>query len=87
MPDNGHHCPFLNRADARCAEKFSIEHLDYAYRFCFDKYQTCPVYLELLVERKVKRVNGSVVRNADSRGPLVQVKVAQRKSSSGFRTS
>ena len=53
----GHHCPFLNRADARCSENFSLERLDHAYEYCFHRYQTCAIYHELLVERQVKRIS------------------------------
>jgi hypothetical protein len=50
-----HHCPFLNRADARCGQKHSLDQLDYAYRYCFDRYQACPVYVQLLSERRGRR--------------------------------
>jgi hypothetical protein len=55
---HGHHCPFLNRADARCGENFSLERLDHAYEYCFNHYQTCAIYHELLVERRVRRISG-----------------------------
>src|SRR5438045_4664757 len=55
----GHHCPFLNRADARCGENFSLERLDHAYEHCFNKYKACSIYHELLVERQVKRITAS----------------------------
>ena len=50
MGDCGEHCPFLNQADARCAGHSSLDDLEHAYRFCFDRYQACPVYFDLLVE-------------------------------------
>jgi hypothetical protein len=55
MPDRGRHCPFLNRTDSRCAAHLCLEDLDYAFRYCFDRYKSCPTYLELLVERRVRR--------------------------------
>ena len=59
MPESTNpHCPFLNRADRRCAEHFSLDRLGHAFEFCFDAYKTCPTYLQLLVERQVKRVSG-----------------------------
>jgi hypothetical protein len=62
MPESSasHHCPFLNRADRRCSEHFSLDHLRHAFEFCFDSYKTCPHYLEMLVERQVKRVSASI---------------------------
>jgi hypothetical protein len=61
MPDQSHHCPFLNRADRRCADHFSLDHLDHAFEFCFDAYGDCPVYQELLLERQIKRVSAMVI--------------------------
>jgi hypothetical protein len=55
MPDQGQHCPFLNRADARCASHLCLDDLQYAFRYCFDRYKTCSTYLELLVERRVRQ--------------------------------
>jgi len=55
MPDQGNHCPFLNRADRRCSEHFSLDHLQHAFKYCFDRYTTCPMYMELLAERRSRR--------------------------------
>ena len=68
MPDSSaNHCPFLNRADRRCAEHFSLDHLQHAFRYCFDAYKTCPLDLEMLVERQVKRVSaGGMVKVAET---------------------
>jgi hypothetical protein len=55
MSSNAKHCPFLNRADARCGDAFSIDNLDHAFKYCFGRYIACPVYAELLIERKVRR--------------------------------
>jgi hypothetical protein len=60
MPDQSHHCPFLNRADRRCSDHFSLDHLEHAFEFCFDSYASCPVYLQLLLERQVKRVSAAI---------------------------
>jgi hypothetical protein len=53
--DRGQHCPFLNRADSRCGSHFTLEQLEHAFAFCFDKYHACPVYRELLAERRIRR--------------------------------
>jgi hypothetical protein len=55
MSDREHHCPFLNRADSRCSDFFSIEQLQHAFEHCFHAYKTCAVYQELLVERQARR--------------------------------
>ncbi|HEY7116963.1 MAG TPA: hypothetical protein VH475_10275 [Tepidisphaeraceae bacterium] len=57
--DRGHHCPFLNRADARCSKHFSLDDLGHAFEYCFGYYEGCGVYLELLVERRVRRARGN----------------------------
>ncbi len=49
------HCPFLNRSDARCSANFSLDHLDHAFTHCFGHYQACGTYLDLLVERRIRR--------------------------------
>ena len=48
MSDREHHCPFLNRADHRCSDFFSIERLQHAFEHCFHAYKACAVYQELL---------------------------------------
>lgn len=55
MSDRVLHCPFLNRADTRCSNHFSLDRLGHAFQHCFNQYKSCPTYLELLVERRVRR--------------------------------
>ena len=55
MSDRENHCPFLNRADHRCSDFFSIEQLQHAFEHCFHAYKACGVYQELLVERQARR--------------------------------
>jgi hypothetical protein len=63
------HCPFLNRADERCASYFSIDGLGHAYRYCFDRYKTCPVYIQLLIERRVKRADAAAAEKSREHTP------------------
>ena len=60
----GSHCPFLNRADQRCSTYFSLDRLTHAYEHCFDAYQACPIYLELLTERRVRRLQAGATAAA-----------------------
>src|SRR3954469_6844270 len=90
MSDSGHHCPFLNRADARCARHFSIDDLGYAFQHCFGQYESCPAYGELLVERRIRRArghdlesgmgvgDGSTYGESGSSGSVVQLTVGGR---------
>jgi hypothetical protein len=55
MPQPAAHCPFLNRSDARCNERFNLKGLGHAYEFCFGRYQACPNYQQLLNERQQLR--------------------------------
>lgn len=84
MTENVHHCPFLNRADSRCSEHFSLDRLGHTFDYCFGYYEGCAVYLELLVERRVMRARGQEVHGAgdDSNfgGKLIQVTVSGRNS-------
>jgi hypothetical protein len=79
MGEQAHHCPFLNRADPRCSRHFSLDSLDHAFKYCFDRYKACPVYLELLVERRVRRSMGAVLRpeHSDDHEP-VQITIGGR---------
>ncbi|HTL28795.1 MAG TPA: hypothetical protein VL282_06240 [Tepidisphaeraceae bacterium] len=84
------HCPFLNRADSRCSENFNLDRLGHAFRYCFDKYKACPNYLELLVERRVRRATGAVLQDVDgskdrySQERFIQVTVRSRDLSHGY---
>ena len=64
MPKRGEHCPFLNRADDRCSANFSLDHLQHAFHHCFGKYHACPVYYELLAERRERRGESLVLTAA-----------------------
>ena len=55
MSDREHHCPFLNRSDHRCSRFFSMHDMQHAFEHCFDAYQSCGVYRELLAERQARR--------------------------------
>ena len=64
MAEHGPHCPFLNRADARCSAHFRLDHLGDAFEHCFDRYHGCAVYAELLLERRVRRAEAAALRDA-----------------------
>jgi hypothetical protein len=64
MSSDATHCPFLNRADSRCSDAFNIDNLDHAFRYCFGRYTSCPVYAELLVERRMKRFEAALPESA-----------------------
>ena len=56
MPDTKDlHCPFLNRSDHRCSEMFNLDHLQHAFKFCFDQFAACPMYAQMLAERQGRR--------------------------------
>lgn len=64
MAERVHHCPFLNRADSRCASNFSLGRLGEALDHCFDRYGTCEVYADLLLERQVRRAEAAALLGA-----------------------
>ncbi|HZL38550.1 MAG TPA: hypothetical protein VFC78_24795 [Tepidisphaeraceae bacterium] len=59
MSQREHHCPFLNRSDERCSRNFSLDQLNQAYDYCFGHYTACPIYLQLLVERRMRQLHES----------------------------
>lgn len=67
MTEQADHCPFLNRSDHRCAAAFNLDHLQHAFKFCFDRYKACPVYVQLVVERRVRQVTESVSRSPEKK--------------------
>ena len=68
------HCPFLNRADARCSNHFNLDSLGHAFAYCFGQYQQCPMYRDLLAERRERRYNASVGRDGShAPQPVIQV--------------
>ena len=85
MSDHVEHCPFLDRADSRCSEHLSLEHLQNAFRYCFGAYATCPQYAQMVIERRARRAAArrepgeelSHGRSAAAEG-VVQVTIAGR---------
>ena len=43
-------CPFLDRADARCATHMTLADIGYAFAYCANNYTDCPLYRELLAD-------------------------------------
>ena len=83
MPSKRKHCPFLNRADHRCSEAFSLDNLDHAFRCCFGRYQACTIYLEMLVERRARRSSpgqSDLPEDHDALEPLVKVSIRRTKA-------
>ena len=74
MQPTGRYCPFLNRADSRCAEHFQLDKLAHAYRFCFGQYKSCQLYFELLVERRVRQ--REAIGDDHGHPPVVQVTIS-----------
>ena len=88
MPDRVEHCPFLNRSDSRCSDNFNIDHLQHAFKFCFGRYKACTTYVELLVERRMRRgeaaerLHAAATRSAETvnhaNDRLIQITVSAR---------
>jgi hypothetical protein len=82
MTDQVRHCPFLNRADTRCSEHFSLDSLGHAFDYCFGYYEGCAVYLELLAERRIMRARGQDLDESSNGSSyndrLIQVTVSGR---------
>ena len=67
--ENDQHCPFVNRDDGRCSPHFHVDHLGHAFAYCFGRYKTCPHYLELLVERRLRRLAASMAAASHPKHP------------------
>src|SRR4051812_41858176 len=72
------HCPFLNRSDPRCTESsFKLHRLSHALGFCFDRYQACSVYRELLSERRARHARNA--RNTGNPNVFVQLTLSAQQ--------
>jgi hypothetical protein len=45
-------CPFVDKADARCAPHLTLGNLARAFAHCADHYTECPVYRELIAHAR-----------------------------------
>jgi len=43
-------CPFVDQDDERCSDHLTLRNLASAFEHCADRYMTCPVFQELLVD-------------------------------------
>jgi hypothetical protein len=53
--------------------------MEHAFRHCFNSYKACPTYLELLVERRIRRLSESVV-HAEPRPAYVSLTISGQES-------
>lgn len=44
-------CPFVDKAESRCAGHWTLQNVGRAFQHCADNYEDCPVYLNLIHER------------------------------------
>ena len=81
MAQSESHCPFLNRADSRCAGYLSLDRLRHSYDYCFGTYSACRVYNELLAERRLRQAESPEGMNRisdlaeDDREQLVELAI------------
>lgn len=45
-------CPFIDRDDPRCAQRFSIRQLDQVFSLCLNDPHACGVYQQLAWEQR-----------------------------------
>jgi hypothetical protein len=61
-------CPFIDRVDHRCSSAFSLERLDHAFEVCFDQFKACPLFKQLMAERRERRAAGDAVTGHNQPG-------------------
>ncbi len=49
-------CPFIERRDARCGERLTLERLGEAFKLCAGRHGACPIYHDLHFEDRQQRV-------------------------------
>jgi hypothetical protein len=84
--DANHQCPFVNRPDSRCSGRLSIDSLEHAFAHCFSAYNTCPVYVERLLERRVRQISRPVTdhgKRHDDGTTLIQLRTPAARRAAG----
>lgn len=66
-------CPYVNRADGRCASHLNVSDLHFAFDHCFDRFESCPVYAEISAERDRQIAAAAATVEAGSDRPTVSV--------------
>jgi hypothetical protein len=72
MSERVPHCPFLNRADSRCANHFSLDRLGSAFDHCFGEYKACATYAEMLDERRHRPDSDNIAADSVPHGNFPQ---------------
>ena len=44
-------CPFIDKADARCADHLTLRNISHAFAHCANRYTSCPIYQKLLADK------------------------------------
>ena len=57
-------CPFLDKANPRCAARQSLQNLDDALGLCADHFEACPVYQEMLPNNALSNELPEPIRTA-----------------------
>lgn len=45
-------CPYLEKRDARCADRQSLESIRQAFTYCAGDYASCTIYHEIRLENE-----------------------------------
>jgi len=45
-------CPYVDRNDSRCANRFKLGRMEQAFSVCFGTYHVCPMYHSISAELK-----------------------------------
>lgn len=58
---NGGVCPFFDRNDRRCAERFTLLRMAEVFDHCLGRYTECPVYHQISCPNKIENRTHAVV--------------------------
>jgi len=78
MKGHGSHCPFLNRSDPQCAEYLRLGSLVHAFEHCWGEYRSCPVYADLMMQRRARRRSAAQPVPDEPANAVIQVTVTRR---------
>ena len=53
----------------------SLAGLDHAFEYCFGRYQACPVYFQMLIERRARRGETVTLPHSANPNAVVQLTI------------
>lgn len=57
-------CPYIDRADLRCANRLTVLNLRETFQFCFGQPESCAVYCQICLEESRRNAAVAIAQTA-----------------------